>query len=110
MDWILNLEAVRTHLPPASEEMRFTYALRRGSMKTGLYAPVGKDVQGTHKQDELYIVVSGCGQFEKNGEQKPFGPQDLIFVEAGAEHRFVEFSADFSTWVIFWGPDGGEAP
>jgi hypothetical protein len=23
-------------------------------------------------------------------------------------HRFEEFSADFATWVMFWGPKGGE--
>lgn len=28
---------------------------------------------------------------------------------AGAEHRFVEFTPDFATWVVFWGPPGGEA-
>ena len=24
-------------------------------------------------------------------------------------HRFVDFSDDFGTWVVFWGPEGGEA-
>lgn len=66
------------------------------------------DPQTPHPQDELYIVVSGCGQFSKNGEIRPFKPQDVIFVEAGADHRFEDFTADFSAWVIFWGPDGGE--
>ena len=32
----------------------------------------------------------------------------MLFVEAGVDHRFVDFSDDFETWVIFWGPDGGE--
>tara|TARA_R110002073_G_scaffold49320_2_gene131727 strand:- start:169 stop:279 length:111 start_codon:yes stop_codon:yes gene_type:complete len=32
----------------------------------------------------------------------------MIFVEAGAEHRFENFSEDFSTWVVFWGAEGGE--
>ena len=25
------------------------------------------------------------------------------------EYRFVNFTDDFSTWVFFYGPDGGEA-
>jgi hypothetical protein len=29
-------------------------------------------------------------------------------VPAGVEHRFEEFSGDFGTWVIFYGPEGGE--
>ena len=32
----------------------------------------------------------------------------LIFVPAGIEHRFENFTDDFSTWVIFYGPAGGE--
>lgn len=23
-------------------------------------------------------------------------------------HRFIEFSDDFATWVLFYGPEGGE--
>jgi len=32
----------------------------------------------------------------------------VLFVPARVEHRFEEFSDDFATWVIFWGPKGGE--
>jgi mannose-6-phosphate isomerase-like protein (cupin superfamily) len=77
-------------------------------MKAGLYAPRDRDDQTAHKQDELYIVVSGSGRFAKNGDERRFQPNDVIFVEAGADHRFLDFTDDFATWVIFWGPDGGE--
>jgi mannose-6-phosphate isomerase-like protein (cupin superfamily) len=61
-----------------------------------------------HKQDELYVVVSGSGVFIKDGERRPFQQHDVLFVEAGVDHKFAEFSDDFSAWVIFWGPEGGE--
>jgi hypothetical protein len=32
----------------------------------------------------------------------------MLFVPAGVEHRFEDFSDDFAVWVVFWGPDGGE--
>jgi hypothetical protein len=32
----------------------------------------------------------------------------VVFVAAGEHHRFVNFSGDFSTWVVFYGPEGGE--
>ena len=67
------------------------------------------DPQTPHDQDELYIVISGRGTFAKDGERRPFAPGDVIFVEAGATHRFEDFGADFATWVVFWGPSGGEA-
>jgi mannose-6-phosphate isomerase-like protein (cupin superfamily) len=78
-------------------------------MKVGLYAPRGVDDQEPHRQDELYIIVSGTGVFSNKGERRPFKAQDVIFVEAEVEHRFESFSDDFATWVIFWGPQGGES-
>jgi len=36
------------------------------------------------------------------------GSLSLLFVPAGVEHRFEHFSEDFSTWVVFYGPRGGE--
>ena len=32
-----------------------------------------------------------------------------VVVPAGAVHRFVDFTDDFGTWVVFYGPEGGEA-
>ena len=108
-DWLFSFKDVEAGLPDEPASMRFRYALRRGTMKLGLYAPRAEDDQTPHDQDELYFVVSGSGGFLKNGERKSFAAHDAIFVEAGAEHRFVDFSDDFAAWVVFWGPDGGEA-
>ena len=36
-------------------------------------------------------------------------PGDLLFVPAGVVHRFEEFTDDLAVWVIFYGPEGGEA-
>lgn len=33
---------------------------------------------------------------------------DTLFVAAGVTHRFEQFSDDFVTWVVFYGPQGGE--
>jgi mannose-6-phosphate isomerase-like protein (cupin superfamily) len=53
-------------------------------------------------------VVSGSGTFLHGETRVRFGPGDLLFVPAGVVHRFEEFSADFATWVLFYGPEGGE--
>jgi hypothetical protein len=34
---------------------------------------------------------------------------DALFVEAGKAHHFEAMTPDFAAWVVFWGPDGGEA-
>jgi len=38
-----------------------------------------------------------------------FGPGDVLFVPAFAEHRFESFTDDLVVWVLFYGPEGGEA-
>ena len=82
--------------------------LKHGSMELRWYAPKGEDSQTPHGQDEIYIVASGAGVFLRAGERFRFGPGDAMYVDAGVEHRFVEFSDDFAVWVVFYGPAGGE--
>jgi mannose-6-phosphate isomerase-like protein (cupin superfamily) len=90
------------------EGERFVGALAHGSMSVELYAPVATDPQMPHSQDELYFVISGTGEFVNGGERMSFSPGTVLFVPAGREHRFENFSEDFATWVVSWGPTGGE--
>lgn len=91
-----------------SQEKRFVEVLRHGSMSVEWYAPDQIDPQQPHAQDELYVIMSGTGMFLNGNERHPFGPGDVLFVPAGVEHRFFDFTDDFGTWVIFYGPSGGE--
>ena len=79
-----------------------------GSLAVEVYKPVGRDLQTAHARDEVYVVIAGHGTFACNGERTTFGPGALLFVPAGVEHRFEHFTDDFSTWVLFYGPQGGE--
>ena len=92
-----------------SDDGLYGVLLEHGTMELGFYRPIDVDGQGPHEQDEIYIVHSGSGVFELDGERIDFGPGDALFVPAGIEHRFVEFTEDFTTWVVFWGPSGGES-
>lgn len=120
-DWITSLKEARVavrhalltgtspHGLPAAQLMA------RGSMTLFFYTPRGQDRQPPHEQDELYVVTSGSGTFamgdsEQSMERVPFGPGDAIFAPAGALHRFEDFTEDFATWVIMYGPEGGENP
>ena len=82
---------------------------RHGSLEIEIYRPIGVDHQTPHTRDEIYVVIAGGGDFVCAGYRRPFLPGDVLFAPAGAVHRFENFSADFSTWVFFYGPDGGEA-
>jgi mannose-6-phosphate isomerase-like protein (cupin superfamily) len=79
-----------------------------GTLLLKYYAPVGSDLQQPHARDEVYVIARGHGTFYDGMQRRPFGPGDLLFVAAGVTHRFESFSEDFGTWVIFYGPEGGE--
>ena len=110
-DWVVALAAARAAPVPAGA--RSAVLMEQGTMKLRYYAPRGTDLQTPHDQDEIYIVASGSGVVasgpsEAALERRPFGAGDAIFVPAGHVHRFERFSDDFATWVVFWGPKGGE--
>ncbi|NUO02926.1 MAG: cupin domain-containing protein [Saprospiraceae bacterium] len=86
----------------------FLEVFRHGSLVVEIYRPEKVDLQQPHTRDEIYVVVAGTGQFECGGVLTGFGPGDFLFVPAFVPHRFVDFSEDFSTWVFFYGPEGGE--
>lgn len=87
---------------------RFVAALSHGSMSVEIYAPCGVDPQTPHDQDELYFPVSGSATLRVGSEKFTAAPGTVHFVPAGMDHRFETITEDFSTWVVFWGPKGGE--
>jgi mannose-6-phosphate isomerase-like protein (cupin superfamily) len=92
-----------------SARARSAELFRYGTARILYYQPKDKDVQTPHDQDEVYIVAQGTGWFVNGGTRHPFKPQNVLFVAAGVEHRFEGFTEDFATWVVFYGPKGGEA-
>ena len=86
----------------------FIELFRHGTLAVEFYKPEGVDRQTPHSRDEVYVVVSGSGKFVNGGTRRPFEAGEVLFAAAGVEHRFEDFSADFATWVFFYGPEGGE--
>jgi mannose-6-phosphate isomerase-like protein (cupin superfamily) len=86
----------------------FVTMMAGGTMSMEVFAPKGTDLQQPHTQDELYFVHSGTGQIIINGQRFEAAAGDAFFVAAGVAHRFENFSNDFVTWVVFYGPQGGE--
>lgn len=87
--------------------------LRRGTLNVmlslGRFAPRPRPTT-PHAQDEVYVVTRGRGIFFHDGKREPFEAGDLLFVAAGIEHRFEDFTDDLSVWVVFYGPPGGDVP
>lgn len=109
-----SLNDILNRLPgPRSEEWPagepFAVGLQHGSMLLEAFAPRGTDLQTPHDQDEIYLVISGAADLEVEGTMTHAKAGDALFVPAFADHRFHNISDDFVTWVVLWGPQGGEA-
>ena len=94
---------------PGPGGARDVVVFEHGTLEVEVYAPRGTDPQQPHKRDEVYVVISGSGNYFCDGKREPFTPGDFLFAPAGVEHRFENFTDDLVVWVIFYGPDGGEA-
>jgi len=95
-------------LLPGPQGQRYAEVFAHGTLVVEYYAPRGRDPQAPHTRDELYVVLAGEGWFVNGAERHRFAAGDVLFVPAGVVHRFEEFSDDFATWVVFYGPEGGE--
>ncbi|MFC4219573.1 cupin domain-containing protein [Flagellimonas marina] len=99
----------KTALEKLSEQdSPFLALFEHGSLSVEIYKPEKVDLQQPHSRDEIYVVVSGSGEFLNGDKRTSFSPGDFLFVPAGVEHRFENFTDDFATWVFFYGPEGGE--
>ena len=93
----------------ASGDERYGVLLEHETLEIGFYAPDKTDPQTPHDQDEVYVVHSGSGRFVLGDNEQKFEPGEVLFVPAGTEHRFLDFTEDFGAWVVFYGPAGGES-
>lgn len=87
---------------------RFAAVFDHGSLDVGVFAPVGVDTQHPHTRDEVYVILTGSARFVGATSTEDVQAGDFVFVAAHAPHRFEDMSGDFSTWVLFYGPEGGE--
>lgn len=93
---------------PTKDGKPFAGLFRHGSLEIEIYSPKKVDLQKPHSRDEVYVVVAGSGWFVVSGKRMRFSAGDALFAAAGEEHRFEDFTDDFLTWVVFYGPEGGE--
>lgn len=82
----------------------FLLLFKNSTLDLELYKPHLVDKQTPHDRDEVYLIASGEAVFELEEKTTTVKTGDFLFVPAYAPHKFVEFSEDFSTWVLFFGP------
>ncbi|MFT5301013.1 MAG: mannose-6-phosphate isomerase-like protein (cupin superfamily) [Mariniblastus sp.] len=91
------------------EDAAFKTMFEHGTLAIEMYKPVEVDHQTLHSRDEVYVIASGAGMFLSGEIEQAVVVGEVLFVPAGVDHRFFDFTEDFSTWVFFYGPQGGES-
>jgi mannose-6-phosphate isomerase-like protein (cupin superfamily) len=91
------------------ESKTFATVFTHGTLQVEIYSPQKIDPQQPHSRDEVYVVVQGTGEYVSAAGRQPFEQGDFLFAPAGEVHRFENFSEDAVFWVLFYGPQGGEA-
>jgi mannose-6-phosphate isomerase-like protein (cupin superfamily) len=104
----VSLAEALTKGPPPESNLAVP-VFSHGTLVVELYTPAGHDPQKPHTRDEVYFVVRGTGLFFDGEKRHEVEAGSFLFVAAGQVHRFEEFSDDFTVWVAFYGPEGGEA-
>jgi mannose-6-phosphate isomerase-like protein (cupin superfamily) len=104
----VTLEEAIKRLPGPQGE-RSVPLFEHGTLVVKMYAPRGTDPQTPHSRDEVYIVARGSGEYVSEDTRLRFDVGDFLFAPAGVAHRFENFTDDFFVWVLFYGPEGGEA-
>jgi mannose-6-phosphate isomerase-like protein (cupin superfamily) len=77
--------------------------LRVPAMSAGVYvlAAGATDPQTPHREDEVYLVVSGEATITVAGEPRAVRPGSVVFVAAGVPHRFHDVRDELAVLVLF---------
>ena len=86
---------------------RYIEFLRVPALSLGLFA-VGaghEDSQSPHRQDEVYVVVSGRATLVVDGERTLVAAGSVAYVPAHVVHRFEDVTEDLRVYVLFAPPE-----
>jgi mannose-6-phosphate isomerase-like protein (cupin superfamily) len=90
---------------------RYYEFFRDRSLSLGIYGlSAGEsDPQQPHTEDEVYYIVRGSGRMRIGDRDRAVTPGSVVFVGAGAEHRFHSIEEDLEVLVVFAPSEGSRA-
>lgn len=98
---------MRRAIDPEVERARraggYAEFLRVPTMSVGVYVlPAGgTDRQSPHSEAEVYYVIRGHARFTQGEVEAAADPGDVLFVPAGAPHRFHAITEELVLLVVF---------
>jgi len=77
--------------------------MNRNTLKTGLYVleAGAEDKQQPHELDEVYYIISGRANLRVEENLFPVTTGSVVFVKAGAFHKFEDITEELQTLVFF---------
>jgi mannose-1-phosphate guanylyltransferase len=82
-------------------DTNYIEVLAEGSMRVELAHYPNPEPKHPHKEDELYYIISGSGTAHVGDERYAIDEGDVVYVEQGVEHDFVDIQDELTALVIF---------
>ena len=98
---IIKLDSQQVLNDLINQNLIFKEVFQNQNISLEIFKPVIEDTQSSHEKDEIYIIISGTSEFILEKEKYTLKQGDFLFVPALKKHKFINFSKDFSTWVLF---------
>ncbi|MGH7538105.1 MAG: cupin domain-containing protein [Gemmatimonadales bacterium] len=82
---------------------RYYEFLRVPALSAGVYrlAVGDTDPQHPHAENEVYHVLHGHATLQVDARDVPVGPGSIVYVPAGAPHRFHSITEEIEVLVVF---------
>ncbi len=97
------LDDLISALDTSRHDFAESFRAERLSLTIAFWPAGSVDDQTPHTEDEVYCIASGRGQIHVAGEDSPVRPGSIVYVAAGAQHRFHSIEEDLQV-PVFWAP------
>ncbi|WP_159898880.1 cupin domain-containing protein [Salinirussus salinus] len=79
----------------------YVEVLSEESMRVELARYPNPEPKTPHREDELYVVLSGSGMVHVGTETYGVEEGDVVYVEQGLEHDFFDIDEEITALVVF---------
>ena len=87
------------------EDRSYVELLSEESMRVELARYPNPEPKTPHKEDELYVILSGSGRVHVGSETYDVDEGDVVYVEQGVEHDFFDIEDEITAVIVFAGSE-----
>lgn len=85
------------------QDESYVEVLSEESMQVELAHYPNPEPKTPHKEDELYVILSGSGTAHVGSETYEVEEGDVVYVEHGVEHDFSDIDDEITALIVFAG-------